>query len=832
MEELTVGHSSSSDNSYTAQQITVLEGLSAVRKRPSMYIGNVSTEGLHHLVFEVVDNSVDEALAGYCTTIDVVIHMDDSVTVEDDGRGIPVDIHEKEGIPAVQVVMTILHAGGKFGTSAYKVSGGLHGVGVSVVNALSEYLEVEIRRDGKIYFQRYERGTPVTELKVIGETKKRGTKITFKPDPEIFPDTTIHYDILAERLRELAYLNPSLTIRLTDERTGKSKTYSYSGGLVAFVQYLNSNKEVLHPEIIAFSGSRSGVIMEAALQYNQSYKEKILSFANNINTKEGGTHLVGFKAGLTRAIKHYAIEHKVPKQEVEKLSGEDVREGLVAVISVKVPEPQFEGQTKTKLGNVEIRSYMEQLTYEKLSIFFEENPKIFKIILDRVIEAARAREAARKARELTRRKNALGDHGLPGKLADCQERDPEKSEIFIVEGDSAGGSAKQGRDRRFQAILPLRGKILNVEKSRFDKMLQNQEIRTMIAALGTGIGPEEFNINNLRYHKIILMTDADVDGAHIRTLLLTFFFRMMPEIIERGHLYIAQPPLYRVAEGKSETYIRDDDELSKFLFQRAVNKTSILWKSSKDDTEPWKEFPPEEIHNCLNIFSRYSQWIEKMVLKGIPKNLLETLIKGFVRNEKELLDHAPFKITGSSPFNFASRIKEYLEELGYTVSAIELEEEQRGYDLELQLHEDGLRSFRLRYEFLRSVEFKRLVDLCLPLSSYFDAFFKVTLSSKAGSGVSEESKVTFCQGFRELYNYLSDFSRKGLTIQRYKGLGEMNPDQLWETTMNPEKRTLLQVRIEDQYQAEELFTILMGDQVEPRKEFIQANALEFRELDI
>jgi DNA gyrase subunit B len=833
MEELTVGTSSSSDSSYTAQQITVLEGLSAVRKRPSMYIGNISTEGLHHLVFEVVDNSVDEALAGYCTTIDVVIHMDDSVTVEDDGRGIPVDIHEKEGIPAVQVVMTILHAGGKFGTSAYKVSGGLHGVGVSVVNALSEYLEVEIRRDGKIYFQRYERGTPVTELKIIGETKKRGTKITFKPDPEIFPDTTIHYDILAERLRELAYLNPNLTIRLTDERTGKSKTYSYSGGLTAFVQYLNSNKEVLHPEVIAFSGSKAGIIMEAALQYNQSYKEKILSFANNINTKEGGTHLVGFKAGLTRAIKHYALEHKVPKQEVERLSGEDVREGLVAVISVKVPEPQFEGQTKTKLGNPEIRSYMEQLTYEKLSTFFEENPKTFKIILDRVLEAARAREAARKARELTRRKSALGDHGLPGKLADCQERDPEKSEIFIVEGDSAGGSAKQGRDRRFQAILPLRGKILNVEKARFDKMLQNQEIRTMIAALGTGIGPEEFNINNLRYHKIILMTDADVDGAHIRTLLLTFFFRMMPEVIERGHLYIAQPPLYRVVEGKSEIYIKDDDELSKFLFNRVIKKTSIFWKNSREENEPWKEFSPEDIHNCLNIFSRYTQWIEKMALKGIPPNLLEVLVKGFVRNEKELLNYAPFRSIGtqdSLPLDFASRIKDYLEEMGYSVSAIELEEEQRGYDLELQIQENGFKTFYLRHEFLRSVEFKKLVDLCMPLAPYFDALFKVIPSSKTGS--EEKTEATFCQGFRELYNYLSDFSRKGLTIQRYKGLGEMNPDQLWETTMNPEKRTLLQVRIEDQYQAEELFTILMGDQVEPRKEFIQSNALEFRELDI
>lgn len=837
MQEFIGESSTTTDSGYTAQQITVLEGLSAVRKRPSMYIGNVSTEGLHHLVFEVVDNSIDEALAGYCKNIDVIIHLDESVTVEDDGRGIPVDIHEKEGIPAVQVVMTILHAGGKFGTSAYKVSGGLHGVGVSVVNALSEYLEVEIRRDGKVYFQRYERGAPVTELKIIGETKRKGTKVTFKPDPQIFPDTTIHYDILAERLRELAYLNPEITIRLTDERTGKTKTYSYAGGLVAFVQYLNSNKETLHPEVIYFSGTRAGVIMEAALQYNQSYKEKILSFANNINTREGGTHLVGFKAGLTRAIKHYALEHKVPKQEVEKLSGEDVREGLVAVVSVKVPEPQFEGQTKTKLGNVEIRSYMEQLTYEKLSTFFEENPKTFKIILDRVLEAARAREAARKARELTRRKSALGDHGLPGKLADCQERDPEKSEIFIVEGDSAGGSAKQGRDRRFQAILPLRGKILNVEKARFDKMLHNQEIRTMIAALGTGIGEDEFNIDNLRYHKIILMTDADVDGAHIRTLLLTFFFRMMPEIIERGHLYIAQPPLYRVAEGKSETYIRDDEELSKFLFQRAVKKNYVHWKSAEaGDEEPWKEFPAEELENCMNIFGRYSQWIEKISLKGIPKAILEALVRGFVRNIKGLYETAPFRITPSSdPLDFATRLETYLKELGYNVTAVEPEEEQKGYDLEVQSHENGFRSVRLRYEFFRSTEFKKLIELCTPLAPYFDVLFRITpISSKAAADASsdEESKGVLCHGFRELYEHLSTAARKGLTIQRYKGLGEMNPEQLWETTMNPEKRTLLQVRIEDQYQAEELFTILMGDQVEPRKEFIQANALEFRELDI
>ncbi len=814
MEDAVTRNEKSKLDDYTARQITVLEGLTAVRKRPSMYIGNVSVEGLHHLVFEVVDNSIDEALAGYCTFISVTIHVDESITVEDNGRGIPVDIHEKEGVPAVQVVMTRLHAGGKFDNAIYKVSGGLHGVGVSVVNALSEYLEVEIRREGKVYYQRYERGNPVTSLEIVGETKLRGTKITFKPDPDIFPETKIHFDILAERLRELAYLNPNVSISLFDERTGKGKKYHYEGGIVAFVQHLNANKEVIHPDVIYFSGEKEGVLMEVALQYNTSYKERVLSFANNINTKEGGTHLIGFKAGLTRVIKHYASEHKTQKNELDRLTGDDVREGLVAVISVKVPDPQFEGQTKTKLGNQEIRSYMEQLVHKELSTYFEEHPKVFKAILDRVLEACRAREAARRARELTRRKGLLSDHGLPGKLADCQERNPEKCELFIVEGDSAGGSAKQGRDRRFQAILPLRGKILNVEKSRFDKMLQNQEIRTMITALGTGIGPKEFDVKKLRYHKIILMTDADVDGAHIRTLLLTFFFRMMPEIIEKGYLYIAQPPLYRVVEGKKELYIKDDADFTEFLINRSLKNAKIFFGIDESPIDSNK------LLDAFSDYSRYRQWLEKIVInKQVPRRFLEDLVSIFAEDNM----YGALKAPEFKEQELVLTIKQALENKGYQIVSMEPEEERRGYDFELIIPGNGGLKYRLRYGFIRSVEFKRLVDLARKLGKFLNAGFRVIYAREGEKNI---------EGIGSLYDYLLEAARKGLTIQRYKGLGEMNPEQLWDTTMNPEKRTLLQVRIENEYNAEELFTVLMGDQVEPRREFIQQNALEFRELDI
>ncbi|MGV8074071.1 MAG: DNA topoisomerase (ATP-hydrolyzing) subunit B [Syntrophobacteraceae bacterium] len=799
-----VGEKSPEDQ-YTAQQITVLEGLSAVRMRPSMYIGNVSTEGLHHLVYEVVDNSIDEALAGHCDLIRIHVHIDGSVTVEDNGRGIPVDLHEGENLSAVEVVMTKLHAGGKFDDSSYKVSGGLHGVGVSVVNALSEYLEVEIRRDGKVYAQRYERGEPKSPLVVTGETKRRGTRVTFKPDAMIFTELEFSFDVLSQRFREMAFLNRGIAIHLIDEHIPKEKVFHYEGGLLSFVEYLNKNKEPIHPEIVFISGSRQEVEIEIALQYNQTYNEKIFTFANNINTKEGGSHLAGFKAGLTRSVKQYAIQNKMAKTDLDKLTGDDAREGLTAIVSVKLSQPQFEGQTKTKLGNSEVKGLVENLTYEKLSAFFEENPKVIRAILDKVLEAARAREAARRAKELTRRKGVLSDHSLPGKLADCQERDPEKSEIFIVEGDSAGGSAKQGRDRKFQAILPLRGKILNVEKSRFDKMIENQEIRNMVSALGTGVGKDEYQPDKLRYHKTIIMTDADVDGAHIRTLLLTFFFRMMPELIERGQLYIAQPPLFRVVSGKQERFIKDEEAMNALLLARAVEKKSVYLPDCESP------LPSEQLIQLLKVFSRYEEWLERQSGKGMQKELLEEVIRVFSTGQLSPADQENMSL-----------LKEELEKAGYEVLSTEVEEEQRGYDLELRQVSNGQESVRLSYEFLQSVEFKKLLELYKQM----DVLHKVPYDVKDAQG-----EVQFTHP-RALFQYLMEEARKGLAIQRYKGLGEMNPEQLWETTMNPEKRTLLQVRIEDQYLADELFTTLMGDRVEPRRDFIQYYALDFRDLDI
>ena len=790
---------------YTAQKITVLEGLSAVRKRPSMYIGNVSTEGLHHLVYEVVDNSIDEALAGFCNHVKITIHLDGSVTVDDNGRGIPVDMHEKEGIPALEVVMTKLHAGGKFDDSTYKVSGGLHGVGVSVVNALSAYLDVEVRREGKVWYQRYERGIPVTPLRLKGETEKRGTRVKFMPDSEIFSDLEYSFDVLAQRMRELAFLNRGVCIDISDERVAKERSFCYEGGIVSFVEYLNKNKEPLYPEIISVAGNRQDVDIEIAIQHNHTYIEKIFTFANNINTREGGSHLAGFKAGLTRSIKQYAVQTKMSKADLDKLTGDDVREGITAIVSVKISQPQFEGQTKTKLGNSDVKGQVENLVYEKLSSFFEENPKVIKIILDKVLEASRAREAARKARELTRRKSVLSDHSLPGKLADCQERDPSKCEIFIVEGDSAGGSAKQGRDRAFQAILPLRGKILNVEKARFDKMLENQEIRNMISALGTGIGKDEYNPDKLRYHKTIIMTDADVDGAHIRTLLLTFFFRMMPELIERGNLYIAQPPLFRMAVGKQENYLKDAEALDSLLLKRAVEKRAV---SFEGDDAP---LPQDKLLVVLKSFARFEERLARQAQRGIPTPLMEVLIRIFAEH-------------GLSPDdeNFMAALVENLEAGGYEALLVETGDELPEYDLDVSRPSESAERIRLRREFLRSAEFRKLLDTYNGMEIFRRAPYRV----KEGQG-----EATFSHP-RELFTYLTEEARKGVTVQRYKGLGEMNPDQLWETTMDPEKRTLLQVRIEDQYMADELFTTLMGDRVEPRREFIQVNALDFRELDI
>ena len=796
-----------SQSDYNAQQITVLEGLSAVRVRPSMYIGNVSTEGLHHLVYEVVDNSIDEALAGHCDHIRVQLNVDGSVMVDDNGRGIPVDIHKKENIPAVTVVMTMLHAGGKFDDSSYKVSGGLHGVGVSVVNALSESLDVEIRRDGKVYHQHYERGVPKTELRVKGETQKRGTRVTFKPDGLIFEETEISFDIIAERMRELAFLNSGVRIDLVDDRVPKEKSFFYEGGLVSFVEYLNRNKEPIFPQVVSISGEKQGISVGVAIQYNSTYNEKIFTFANNINTKEGGTHLIGFKAGLTRSIKQYAVQNKAIKQpDLDRMIGDDVREGLAAVVSIKISQPQFEGQTKTKLGNSEVKGMVENLVYEKLSAYFEENPKIIRAILDKVTEAARAREAARRAKELTRRKGVLGDHSLPGKLADCQERDPAKSEIYIVEGDSAGGSAKQGRNRAFQAILPLRGKILNVEKSRFDKMLENQEIRNMISALGTGIGKDEFNPDKLRYHYIIIMTDADVDGAHIRTLLLTFFFRQMPELIDRGMLYIAQPPLYRFAVGKSEHYLKDDDSLNAFLLKRASEKKQVFLPGRESP------LPPDELTGLLRTFYRYEEWLDRQAQRGISKKLLEQTIRIFDEN----------RLDEEDPHNWGSVLKTKLEESGCEVISIEVEEEHQGHDLDVIDPSNGHKKKRISYHFLSSPEFRKLLSLYRQLALLHAVPYVV----QDGQG-----RVEF-DNPRAFFQHLMDEARKGATIQRYKGLGEMNPEQLWETTMDPEKRTLLQVKIEDLVTADELFTTLMGDPVEPRREFIQTNALDFRELDI
>ena len=798
---------SSQESQYTAQQITVLEGLSAVRKRPSMYIGNVSTEGLHHLVYEVVDNSIDEALAGFCTHIKIQLHIDSTVSVEDNGRGIPVDLHEKENLPAVEVVMTKLHAGGKFDDLSYKVSGGLHGVGVSVVNALSESLQVEIRRDGKVYYQRYERGEPKTPLVVKGETTRRGTKIIFKPDPLIFTETEVSFEILAQRMRELAFLNRGVRIDLSDDRIPKERSFCYEGGLVSFIEYLNKNKDPLHPEVIYIAGDRQHVGIETAIQYNNTYVEKIFTFANNINTNEGGAHLAGFKAGLTRSIKQYAVQTKMPKSDLDKLIGDDVREGLTAVVSVKLSEPQFEGQTKTKLGNSEVKGLVENLVYDKLSSFFEENPKIIKIILDKVLEAARAREAARRAKELTRRKGILSEHSLPGKLADCQERDPAKSEMFIVEGDSAGGSAKQGRDRKFQAILPLRGKILNVEKSRFDKMLENQEIRTMISALGTGIGKDEYNPDRLRYHKTIIMTDADVDGAHIRTLLLTFFFRMMPELIERGHLYIAQPPLYRVAAGKQENYVKDDDGLNTYVLSRAVEKKEVYLGGSD------QPLPKSQLIQLLKTFSRYEEFLERQAEKGLSKGLIEDLVRIYSTR----------KLTSLEQSESAVVLREELEKAGYEVISLEEREEPGDYDLVLApAASNGPGTIQVGHEFLESIAFRKLLELYHALEVLQQTPCVIR------SGQAEQCFTTP----REIFQSLMEDGKRGLSIQRYKGLGEMNPGQLWETTMDPEKRTLLQVRIEDQYLADELFTTLMGDRVEPRRDFIQVNALDFRELDI
>ena len=787
--------------SYSAEDIKVLKGLDAVRKRPAMYIGSTGIDGLHHLVYEVVDNSVDESLAGECSSIDVILHMDGSCTVIDDGRGIPTALHREEGRSATEVVLTELHSGGKFESKAYRISGGLHGVGVSVVNALSEWLDVEIKQNGGVFQQRYEHGIPTAPLAVVGKTKSRGTKITFKPDSGIFEVLEFSWDVLSQRLRELAFLNKGLKISLSDERTEKNQVFHYSGGIISFVEHLNRNKTLIHPKVVYISGEKEDLIVEIALQYNDSYSEALYTFANNINTKEGGTHLIGFKSALTRTINSYANASGLLKDSKEGLSGDDIREGLTAIINVKLMNPQFEGQTKMKLGNSEVKGIVESIVNEALGTYLEENPSVAKKIIEKALQASRAREAARKARELTRRKGALEDTGLPGKLADCSEKDPALSELFIVEGDSAGGSAKQGRDRRTQAILPLRGKILNVEKARFDKMLGSEEIKILITALGTGIGTEDFNILKARYHKIIVMTDADVDGAHIRTLLLTFFYRQMPQVIEQGYLYIAQPPLFKVKKGRTEKYIQNETEMLGMLFELAADEIEL---PIKEQTVKGKALIPHL--KRLYRFERLTEWFER---RRRDPELLRFILSAGV-NKEILKNRAQLE-------EVLKKMRKKYNEMH--IGEIQLDEEHQTYGVEIRR-----RNYKLNLDtnFISSPEFRELENFYTIIKDLGAPPYKVQIKD----GIREIMKS------RELLEFILAAAKKGLNIQRYKGLGEMNPQQLWETTMDPEKRTLLQVAVQDSIEADSIFTILMGDQVEPRKEFITTHALEARNVDI
>ncbi len=798
---------------YTASSITVLEGLEAVRKRPGMYIGDTSTYGLHHLVYEVVDNSVDEALAGYCTAIDVVIHVDNSVTVVDNGRGIPVGPHPTvKGMDTLDVVMTKLHAGGKFENSAYKVSGGLHGVGVSCVNALSEWLEVEVQRDGKVFKQRYVQGIPQGQVTQVGVTDKRGTKVSFKPDPTIFEVTEYNFDTLSQRLRELAFLNAGLRITITDERTSKSHEFQFDGGIKSFVEYLNRSKQALNDKPIYFKAVKDQVQLEIAMQWNDGYDERIFTFANNINTIEGGSHLSGFKSALTRTINGYAEKNQLWKELKEAPTGEDAREGLAAVISVKLPNPQFEGQTKTKLGNSEIKGLVEQMVNEQLGIWLEENPVNAKKIAAKIGDAARARIAARKARETVRRKGVLDNYSLPGKLADCQSRDPKESELYIVEGDSAGGSAKQGRDRRYQAILPLRGKILNVEKARFEKMLTSAEIVTLITALGTGIGKEDYKPEEVRYHRIILMTDADVDGSHIRTLLLTFFYRQMPELIQNGYLYIAQPPLYKVTRNKKDTYLKDDDAKNEYLLKIAAEKTKVVADG--------KEVSGHELLELLRKVIQYKARLDKLAARKDVR-IIDAVVQATQIDADTLLDFDKLA-------DEAEKMVPYLEAthpevLAQLKSFRKDDPEHAAKKLVVRTEVSGMpRDTVLDHAFLTSPEYKELLSLRESFSVLGPPPYTVKLDDR-------EEKATSVQAVLEL---ALDDAQKGLTIQRYKGLGEMNPEQLWETTMDPARRTLLQVKVDDAVESDEIFSLLMGEAVEPRREFIEKNALDVQNLDI
>jgi DNA gyrase subunit B len=787
---------------YTASDIKVLEGLEAVRKRPAMYVGDTGAYGLHHLVYEVVDNSVDEALAGQCDSIRVILHSDGSCSVGDNGRGIPVDTHKETGRPAAEVVLTTLHAGGKFEHSAYKVSGGLHGVGVSVVNALSEWLELEIRRDGRVWSQRYESGAPVTELTAGEKTTKHGTIVRFKPDAKIFEETAFSFDTLSNRLRELAFLNKGLKIVIEDERDERSHSFLYRGGIVEFVKHLNQNKTAIHPRVLFFEGRKDGIEVEVALQYNDGYQEAVFSFANNINTREGGTHLTGFRAALTSRIAAYAQANGFLKSFKGGVTGDDVREGLTAVVSVRIPDPQFEGQTKAKLGNSEVKGLVQQIVNDRLGEVFEEDPTTARKVADKCVRAAQAREAARRARELTR-KGGRDDEGLSAKLADCSERDPQYRELFLVEGDSAGGSAKQGRDRKTQAVLPLRGKIINAEKARYDKVLSHQEIRLLISALGTGIGPEEFDVAKLRFHKVILMTDADVDGAHIRTLLLTFFFRHMVPVIEGGHLLIAQPPLFKVKKGRAERYLMTEREMEEFLLAHWVEKAAVKIPGK---AQPLRE---DTLLETLRQVLEFRTLFAKFCRRGVPGPLLDGLLRRRFRPTKR----------GVGDAQIVEAVLQTAGELpGWTAVATPGDNGDAG-----SIQVGGPQAATFSLDLLKSPDYAALLE----------GYDRIAALHRGPCVVTEEDgRETTTRTLDELVRTVMELAKAGATVQRYKGLGEMNPEQLWETTMNPDTRTLLKVTMEDAVAADAMFTILMGDAVEPRREFIEKNALDVVNLDI